>query len=160
MTRSSPIREKPTCDSRPSTLTVPSNDESGNVTDESAGLEEESAGEGGEIESRSIAGERVRGLGVDAVTRCVHYDDDWDVIAIEFACCRAFYPCHACHAAVADHEPTLWPTSSFDERAVLCGVCGHHLSIRAYLDGNDSCPECGHAFNPGCKTHAHLYFDV
>ncbi|MFJ3491214.1 CHY zinc finger protein [Leifsonia aquatica] len=95
---------------------------------------------------------------VDDQTRCIHYRTELDVIAIRFACCGEYYPCHLCHAEAADHPAQAWPEGSGAERAVLCGVCGEELTIDAYL-GVDGCPGCGAAFNPGCKLHRHLYFD-
>ncbi|MFK3669528.1 CHY zinc finger protein [Leifsonia aquatica] len=95
---------------------------------------------------------------VDDETRCIHYRTELDVIAIRFACCGEYYPCHLCHAEAADHPAHAWPEGSGAERAVLCGVCGDELTIAAYL-GVEGCPACGAAFNPGCKLHRHLYFD-
>ena len=105
----------------------------------------------------SSHGIRVHGLPTDAETRCVHWSGPSDVIAIRFACCERFYPCHACHGAVADHPPVVWAADRHDEEAVLCGVCGAVHSIRAYLEA-DACPACGVGFNPGCRLHRHLYF--
>lgn len=102
----------------------------------------------------------VRGLGVGPETRCVHYATDADVIAIRFYCCGRYFPCHACHDACTDHEAAVWPASSFDRPAVLCGVCGTELSIDAYLDAADACPACDAAFNPNCAAHYDLYFAV
>lgn len=101
----------------------------------------------------------VRGPVVDDQTRCVHYRTPRDVVALEFACCEEFYPCHRCHAETADHAARVWPRDRRDREAVLCGVCGHLLAIADYLLV-ESCPACGSAFNPGCRDHAHLYFEV
>jgi uncharacterized CHY-type Zn-finger protein len=101
----------------------------------------------------------LRGLDVDAETRCHHWNSDVDVIAIKFACCETYYPCFECHEAVTDHEAERWPRERFDEPAVLCGVCGTELAIETYLDCEDTCPSCDASFNPGCRTHHHLYFE-
>lgn len=101
---------------------------------------------------------RVRGVLVDDRTRCAHYRGPLDVIAIRFACCGEWYPCHDCHEAVADHPATPWPATARHEEAVLCGECGERLRIDAYLQ-TDSCPRCRAAFNPGCRLHHRLYFD-
>jgi uncharacterized CHY-type Zn-finger protein len=103
------------------------------------------------------AGAAVYGLPVDAETRCVHYHGETDVIAIRFRCCGRFYPCHACHEAVADHPSTVWGVDERAAHALLCGVCGGELSIERYLDV-EACPNCGAEFNPGCRLHRHLYF--
>lgn len=108
---------------------------------------------------RSVAGQRVRGLAVGPETRCRHYDGPRDVVAIRFRCCETYHPCVRCHEAVADHDPSVWPAADFDRRAVLCGVCGTELRIDDYL-GATACPDCGAAFNPGCRHHYHHYFDV
>lgn len=102
----------------------------------------------------------VRGQQVDSQTRCVHWDDTVDVIALRFACCEVYYPCYECHEAVADHEAEQWPVSRFDEPAVLCGVCNETISARQYLAGENRCPHCGADFNPGCKSHRELYFET
>ncbi|MES3630799.1 MAG: CHY zinc finger protein [Longimonas sp.] len=101
----------------------------------------------------------LRGVAVDAHTRCAHYRTERDIIAIRFPCCNVFYPCHACHDAVADHPAKPWDAATdLDERAVLCGTCRTVLTWRQYLHAEDACPNCGADFNPGCKTHLHLYF--
>ncbi len=101
---------------------------------------------------------RVYGVGVDSETRCAHYGSPLDVIAIRFPCCGRFYPCHECHVAVTDHAPCVWPADRFDEPAVLCGVCGHQMTVTEYLASAHTCPACAAAFNPGCVSHRHLYF--
>ena len=46
---------------------------------------------------------RVLGPVVDEMTRCVHYRTEVDIVAIKFACCNEYYPCHRCHEETADH---------------------------------------------------------
>ena len=99
----------------------------------------------------------VLGKTVDDQTRCIHYHSALDVIAIKFACCGQYYPCHLCHEEAAGHPARVWPVSEQDERAVLCGVCKFELTITEYL-GVDACPRCEAEFNPGCRLHSHLYF--
>lgn len=110
--------------------------------------------------NRESHGVAVHGEDVDAETRCSHYATERDVVAIKFACCEQFYPCHACHDAVADHDAEQWPADAFDQRVILCGACGTRHSIETYLACDDECPDCGHAFNPGCAAHADRYFSV
>jgi uncharacterized CHY-type Zn-finger protein len=107
----------------------------------------------------TVARPRVLGPVVDDETRCIHYRTPLDVIAIEFACCGEFYPCHLCHAETADHAAEQWPIEKRDEPALLCGVCGHVLTIADYLVA-DSCPACLALFNPGCKLHTEYYFQT
>ncbi|QLH76696.1 hypothetical protein HZS55_04980 [Halosimplex rubrum] len=102
----------------------------------------------------------LRGVDVDPETRCVHYDDAVDVVALRFPCCDRYYPCFRCHDAVTDHDPERVPRAAFGEPGVLCGVCGTALSVREYLDCDDTCPECGASFNPGCRRHRDRYFAV
>lgn len=102
----------------------------------------------------------LRGIDVDAETRCAHWEDQVDVIALRFACCDTYYPCFSCHEAATDHEVVQWPADRFDEPAVLCGACRTTLTAAAYLSGGDACPHCGAAFNLGCREHRHLYFEV
>ncbi|ATG51182.1 hypothetical protein CFK38_06320 [Brachybacterium vulturis] len=99
----------------------------------------------------------VHGPTVDEQTRCVHYRTARDVIAIRFACCRRYYPCHLCHEETADHPSRPWPPGSGQQLAVLCGVCWTQLRIDDYV-GASQCPQCGAAFNPGCAAHHPLYF--
>ena len=101
---------------------------------------------------------RVLGLVVDDQTRCAHYRTELDIVAIRFACCGEYYPCHACHAEVADHPARQWPAGAGAERAILCGACGAQLAIDAYR-ATTACPECAARFNPRCAAHAHLYFE-
>lgn len=108
---------------------------------------------------RRIGGHEVRGVAVDSETRCHHYDESHDVIAIALPCCSTFFPCFRCHDAVEEHDHERWPADRFDEHAVLCGACGETLSIESYL-GSDRCPHCEHAFNPGCADHYDIYFEM
>ncbi|WP_328702201.1 CHY zinc finger protein [Alicyclobacillus suci] len=107
-----------------------------------------------------VHGVVVRGVGVQPDTKCAHYASEKDIIAIKFPCCNTYYPCHACHEAVANHKATVWPNDQFREKAVLCGHCGHELSIQDYLEANNTCPSCFASFNPGCSRHYHLYFSM
>ncbi|WP_413250180.1 CHY zinc finger protein [Sinomonas flava] len=99
----------------------------------------------------------VFGATVDDQTRCVHYRTEVDVVAIKFACCLRYYPCHLCHAEDADHEARTWPRAQWSEPAVLCGVCKGEMAVDAYL-ATTSCPSCDARFNERCALHTHLYF--
>jgi uncharacterized CHY-type Zn-finger protein len=103
-------------------------------------------------------GEEIHGVGVDLQTRCAHWRSELDIIAIKFKCCGEWFPCYQCHSAEADHPAAVWPIEERGEKAVLCGACGHQLSIQEYFDCGASCPECAARFNPGCANHYHLYF--
>lgn len=102
---------------------------------------------------------RVHGVALDPQSRCAHYHGALDIIAIKMRCCGDYYACRECHDALADHPVALWPAAEWDEGAILCGACGDELSVRAYLSGDNRCPACQSPFNPGCKTHHHLYFE-
>jgi uncharacterized CHY-type Zn-finger protein len=102
----------------------------------------------------------VLGLDVDPHTRCAHYHSPRDVVAIRMRCCDTYYACKDCHDALAGHALTPWPGGEWETRAVLCGVCGAEMSIRDYLGCENACPVCGAAFNPGCREHHHLYFEM
>lgn len=112
----------------------------------------------GTSSERNVHGCTIRGVQVGPEARCRHYHGPRDIIAIRFACCGDWYPCHLCHAARAKHDARVWPRDAFDVTAVLCGACGHRLTIRNYLTCQHTCPACGAAFNPGCSRHRHLYF--
>ncbi len=111
----------------------------------------------GPADPRGPAGPHVYGATVDDQTRCVHYATPADVVAIQFHCCRRFYPCFQCHATAETHPATLWPAADFAQPAILCGVCRTRMSISQYRDVH-ACPHCAAPFNDGCRLHAHLYF--
>lgn len=100
----------------------------------------------------------VHGSAVDGRARCAHYRGPTDIVAIRFPCCDRYYACHLCHDETADHAGRPWPPEARDERAALCGACGHTLTIAEYLDCGYACPACGARFNPGCARHDALYF--
>lgn len=99
----------------------------------------------------------VFGKTVDDHTRCVHYGTELDIIAIRFACCDRYYPCHLCHAECADHPARQWPREQWNRPAILCGMCWTELRIDAY-QATDACPECSAPFNPRCAAHSAHYF--
>ena len=70
----------------------------------------------------------VRGIDVDHQTRCAHWHSPREVIAIKMKCCGVYYARKDCHAALALHASAVWPRHEWDQRAVLCGVCGIELS--------------------------------
>lgn len=102
---------------------------------------------------------QLRGKLIDDETRCTHYHSALDIIAIQFKCCKVYYPCYACHAEEAGHAPQVWNETEFDTLAILCGSCKQEMSIRTYLQSNNQCPYCQASFNPGCSKHYHLYFE-
>ena len=102
----------------------------------------------------------VRGIELDAQTRCAHYRSERDVIAIKMKCCRVYYACKDCHEALAGHAIEGWRRAEWSEAAVLCGVCGHEMSIEQYMASGYECPACGAAFNPGCRKHYQFYFEA
>ena len=95
----------------------------------------------------------VFGPTVDDHTRCVHYATELDIIAIRFACCDRYYPCHLCHSETADHPAQQWPRERWDQPAILCGNCWTELTISAYK-AVDACSECGAASSPRCEAHS------
>jgi uncharacterized CHY-type Zn-finger protein len=103
---------------------------------------------------------QVRGIEVDAQTRCVHYHSAVDIVAIKIKCCGVYYACKDCHTEVAGHAIAVWPRGEWDARAVLCGACGREMTIREYFDCESRCPGCGAGFNPGCRKHWHFYFEA
>jgi uncharacterized CHY-type Zn-finger protein len=102
---------------------------------------------------------RIYGETVDDETRCVHYSSPEDIVAIKFPCCLRYYPCYKCHSAGEEHPAARWPEAEWSEPAILCGACRTELSIEQYRSVS-RCPDCGSAFNDGCRLHAHLYFEV
>lgn len=102
----------------------------------------------------------VRGIELDAQTRCIHYHSAIDIIAIRMKCCSIYYACKDCHVALADHPIEVWPQREWDQHAVLCGACGNELTIAEYMTSSYECPSCHAKFNPGCRSHYHFYFEV
>ena len=111
------------------------------------------------IAETKFAREAVKGIDLDENTRCSHYHSPLDVIAIKMRCCGEYYACIDCHAELTRHAPTVWPRQEWNQRAVLCGVCSSEMSVSQYLSSANRCPQCGAAFNPGCRNHYHLYFE-
>ncbi len=109
---------------------------------------------------RVISGINVKGKVIDDQTRCSHYHTRLDIIAIKFKCCDTYYPCYSCHAETTDHHALTWEIGERDEKAILCGVCGHELTINEYMNSDNTCTQCKSAFNPNCKKHYDLYFTM
>lgn len=97
---------------------------------------------------------------MDGAGRCEHHRESHDVLAVRLPCCGRYYACHACHEALAGHPARPWPRERFGAAAVLCGLCRRELSVEGYLASPDACSHCGAAFNPRCRHHHPLYFQV
>ncbi|HEY1500323.1 MAG TPA: CHY zinc finger protein [Acidobacteriaceae bacterium] len=100
----------------------------------------------------------VRGMELDAQTRCAHYRTAFDIIANRMKCCGVYYACKDCHEALAGHPIEVWPRAEWGQRAVLCGACGRELTIEEYMGSGNTCPGCGAGFSPGCRKHYQFYF--
>ncbi|HEY1682849.1 MAG TPA: CHY zinc finger protein [Candidatus Tumulicola sp.] len=100
----------------------------------------------------------VRGVSVDAQTRCAHYNSPVDVIAIKMKCCGEYFACKECHDTLAGHPLKPWPREERGERAILCGACQSELTIAGYLDSSTRCAVCSASFNPHCSEHHDYYF--
>jgi uncharacterized CHY-type Zn-finger protein len=100
----------------------------------------------------------VRGMNVDPQTRCAHHHKPVDIIAIKMKCCGVYYACKDCHVALADHAIEVWALEEWDNKAMLCGACSSEMTISAYLNCGNRCPECKAEFNPACRNHYHFYF--
>jgi uncharacterized CHY-type Zn-finger protein len=106
----------------------------------------------------------VRGIDLDAQTRCAHYRTELDIVAIRMKCCGVYYACKDCHEALAGHAIEVWPRAEWNRPAVLCGACGAEMTIAQYMESGDRaenspcCPHCGAVFNPGCRKHYQFYF--
>lgn len=103
---------------------------------------------------------QVRGVGLDAQTRCGHYHGATDIIAIKMKCCGEYWACKDCHVELAGHGISVWPVGEWDSVAILCGACGLELTIREYMECESHCPGCGAGFNPGCRKHYRFYFEA
>lgn len=105
-----------------------------------------------------INGNPVKGA-IDKETRCTHYQQSNDRIAIKFYCCQEYFPCYQCHDEYGCGKKSVWPRKLFDEKAILCGRCRTELTINDYLASGYACPSCDAPFNAGCAFHYHLYFE-
>ncbi len=103
---------------------------------------------------------KARGLELDDETRCAHWRSNLDIVALRLPCCGIYYACRDCHDALAGHEAKVWPAEAWDEKVALCGACGEEMNLQDYLACEDRCPACAAPFNPGCRKHRHLYFEV
>lgn len=109
----------------------------------------------------TTTGPTVRGISVSPSTQCSHWHSERDIIAIRHKCCGDYYACISCHEALAGHPPQVWPKAEqATTQAVLCGNCGHELTIGEYLSCGSVCPQCQSHFNPGCANHYSLYFEI
>ncbi|CAI6340938.1 unnamed protein product [Periconia digitata] len=102
----------------------------------------------------------VSGLSLTPSTQCQHYHSPLDIIAIQHFCCRKFYACAKCHETLETHHPEVWPRDQREAKAVLCGKCGRVLGVNEYMACGSQCPGCGEGFNPACKGHWSLYFEM
>ncbi len=109
---------------------------------------------------KQIHGEKVGGIGVESQTRCAHYHSELDIIAIRFKCCGGWFPCFECHRETTEHLPEVWAMTERDEKAILCGGCGHQLTINEYFNCGAVCPNCERNFNLKCANHYELYFEI
>jgi len=118
------------------------------------------AASGMTLPSSSPISPQVFGVSVTLLTQCVHWSSPLDIIAIKHACCNKFYACISCHNASETHKPDVWSRSQQSEKAVLCGNCKHVLAVDEYMQSGSTCTKCGSAFNPGCKGHWGMYFEL
>lgn len=96
----------------------------------------------------------------DGQARCRHWNGPLDVVAFRFACCAAWWPCHACHDETVGHAALPWPRQNFAQESVLCGVCRTAMTVPAYVAADSRCPLCSAPFNPRCQAHWPAYFDL
>jgi len=101
---------------------------------------------------------KIEGIKLDHQSRCDHWYDSHDIVALKFPCCQRWFACFDCHKELTDHPSQRWQREQFDEKAIFCGHCQHLLTIDEYLTSNHQCPHCNSGFNPGCQKHYSLYF--
>lgn len=102
----------------------------------------------------------VRGVDLDAHTRCHHYHGPTDIVAIKMKCCGEYYACKDCHDELVGHPIEVWPRTEWNLHAIFCGACHTELSIDQYMRCNSACPACRAHFNPRCANHYHFYFEM
>ncbi|MCH9634186.1 MAG: hypothetical protein S4CHLAM7_09290 [Chlamydiae bacterium] len=108
----------------------------------------------------NVRAEKTHGVHLDAYSRCTHYFTDKDIVSIKFKCCSKYYACYKCHENLEQHPVIKWERADFSEKALRCGRCQFIFSIQSYLSGENYCPQCSALFNPLCKNHWDIYFNV
>lgn len=104
---------------------------------------------------------KARGLDVDDRPGCAHWRTERDLIAIRLPCCEPYYACYECHKICEDHEPQRWPFDQWNEaQAILCRACHNTMTIRDYMKAQAVCPHCAAQWNPKCRNHWDMYFEV
>ncbi|SCU94390.1 LAFA_0F21550g1_1 [Lachancea sp. 'fantastica'] len=109
-----------------------------------------------------------KGLLIDNQSRCVHWNSQLDVVCFKLKCCQHYYACHSCHDALESHPVQKYNISQDpSSHVVLCGVCRNTMSFNQYRsktasirDQSLQCPFCCASFNPNCKLHYSIYFDI
>ncbi|SCV02318.1 LANO_0F16710g1_1 [Lachancea nothofagi CBS 11611] len=107
-----------------------------------------------------------RGLLIDNQTRCVHWNSELDIVCFKFKCCQKFYSCHSCHDSLETHTTKRYSlTKDQKEPVVLCGACRNIMTFDQYQSklacgSHLQCPSCRAPFNPNCKLHYSIYFDI
>lgn len=88
---------------------------------------------------------------------CPHYASELDIVLNKCAICLTYWPCYRCHALAEDHQFGPMPVAAPD--SVKCAKCGYVMGFYEYRK-TTACPGCGRGFNPGCATHASIYFEL
>lgn len=92
---------------------------------------------------------------------CIHWHSERDIVALKCPCHQEFHPCLSCHEDKHGTLPERWPEESWNaEKAILCRACDTAMTIADYMTSGSVCPHCKAEFNPGCKNHWHLYFEM
>jgi uncharacterized CHY-type Zn-finger protein len=100
----------------------------------------------------------VRGVDLDAQTRCAHYRTAARCYRHQDECCGVYYACKECHEALAGHLIKVWPPAEWNQLAVFCGACGYKITINEYMASGNRCLHCRAPFHPGCRKHYRIYF--
>ncbi|WP_369678836.1 hypothetical protein [Planococcus faecalis] len=69
----------------------------------------------------------VKGVSVDAETRCAHYIQLSIELPSSFFCCQQYFPCFECHQAIGCGNHQVWPKDRFQEKACCAGAVGMNL---------------------------------
>lgn len=104
----------------------------------------------------------MRGRVVDDQGRCEHWSGPLDVVCHRFPETGwTFWACRDCFDDERGAPERLWQRGEEEELAVQCGVCRSILSLRYYLERQDSgihaCPHCEAPWNPDCTKHRDRY---
>ncbi|CCD23696.1 Hot13p NDAI_0C00350 [Naumovozyma dairenensis CBS 421] len=110
---------------------------------------------------------KIRGKTIDEYSRCIHWNSELDIISLKFKCCSdVYYACYQCHEELTTHPVKRFDLNANpDVKVIICGNCCKEMTFEEYVESKNEydrlcCFNCQSLFNPGCKLHYDLYFEL